>query len=267
MLSNIDIQNNLGKNIIIEPYESKCLSPIGYDFRIGNFVFSIESGIINSKDGGYYLPKKSTVQILTKESLWVSSKIAGTFHSRVSLVSRGISHISTTLDPLWFGPLLITIRNNTEKELFLKQDQKFVTLIFYRLQSPTEFVQRKFSFVQGLLYEELKNQTNEYAESIKPILNDSYAHEEFVKKVEEANGPMIKKILTTLRKAKKQNIYKIIIDILLYASIVAMSFLSLYWNSIKVFFKNVDYDSKIIAMQFPLIVSLILILISRKRKT
>ncbi|MFB0515598.1 MAG: deoxycytidine triphosphate deaminase, partial [Candidatus Neomarinimicrobiota bacterium] len=118
LLTDVDIQKALGKDIVIEPFSKDSLTPVGYDFTVGNYVLSLEQGLLNPNHQGFYeLPPKSTVQILTKESLWVSGRIGGTFHSKVSLVSKGLSHISTTLDPGWYGPLLITIRNNIDKPI------------------------------------------------------------------------------------------------------------------------------------------------------
>lgn len=214
------------------------------------------------------LPGKSTIQILTKESLWVSGKIAGTFHSRVSLVARGISHISTTLDPIWFGPLLITIRNNTEQEIFLKQDMKFVTLVFYKLITPIKFEQRKFNFVQGILLDQLNSQTQGYLESIRPILNDSFAHEEFVKKVKEANKPIIEKVLISINNLGRKKVLRVIwyfsLNGLILFLIVALSTLGIYWPRVKMIFNGVEYDTNITAIQLTLIGSILFFLTKRK---
>lgn len=64
----------------------------------------------------------------------------GTIHSRVSLVSQGFGHISTTVDPTWKGPLLIALNNpSSEKKRLILEDagktQAFATLILYHLNS------------------------------------------------------------------------------------------------------------------------------------
>jgi hypothetical protein len=85
-----------------------------------------------------YVEPNDTVLILTQEEVWVSEQIAGTFHSKVGIVSSGFGHISTTLDPNWEGPLLISLNNPTRKRLKLiigKEEAEatnynsFVTLI------------------------------------------------------------------------------------------------------------------------------------------
>ncbi|MFB4324447.1 hypothetical protein RB298_19090, partial [Priestia sp. BR_2] len=119
--------------------------------------------IYNEKDEKFcYIEPHDTVLILTREAVKVSREIAGTFHSKVGIVSSGFGHISTTLDPLWQGPLLISLNNPTDRRLkftlakinkekvkkndgdnkgninFTYKHKSFVTLVFHRLVSPAE---------------------------------------------------------------------------------------------------------------------------------
>ena len=189
-LTDVDIKKLLGRDIVIEPYTPDSLTPIGYDFTVGDFAFSLETGLLKLADGKYVLPPKNTVQILTTESLWVSSRIAGTFHSKVSLVSKGLSHISTTLDPGWYGPLLITVRNNMDKGFPIKVGSPFVTLIFARVLSPTKSPHFKPEFRKDILLSQMESQTKEYLRKISSVLGDPRVLAEFEEKVKKANENM-----------------------------------------------------------------------------
>lgn len=157
MLSDKDIKKLLNKEIVIYPYEEDDLTPLGYNFNPSDFAMSIneqkllerefrQEKVEKIKDGKpieveenieyYIIPPNDTALILTSESIWVSMKIAGTFHSKVGVVSTGFGHISTTLDPNWKGPLLISLNNPTNKPLKLPVNDSFITLMFYRLDSP-----------------------------------------------------------------------------------------------------------------------------------
>lgn len=185
LMSDIDIKQALNSDIVIEPYSEDGLTPIGYDFCVGEFIYSLEYGLLECKEDIYELPPKSTVQILTKESLWVSKRIGGTFHSKVSLVSKGLSHISTTLDPEWYGPLLITLRNNTDKPIKLGKDDTFVTLLFYRLITPTDsFHWRSW---RDIIEEHLKDKTEKYISRVRLNLNNDQVSEDFATKVQQAH--------------------------------------------------------------------------------
>jgi len=175
-LSDQDIKNYIknGK-IVICPYEEEeNITPLGYNLTPTEFIFSINNRLLvhiyNDNNEQYcYVDPHDTVLILTREAVYVSNDIAGTFHSKVGIVTQGFGHISTTLDPCWQGPLLISLNNPTNKKLKfviarieelketkeLKESNKptgtiinhdkfsfkycsFVTLIFYRLVSESE---------------------------------------------------------------------------------------------------------------------------------
>ncbi|MGF7060037.1 dCTP deaminase domain-containing protein [Brassicibacter mesophilus] len=158
-LSDTNIKDYIkNKKIAICPYEEENLTPLGYNLTPTEFIFSTNNKLLvninNDNDEKYcYIEPHDTVLILTREAIWVSNEIAGTFHSKVGVVSQGFGHISTTLDPNWQGPLLISLNNPTNQKLKFviakisdpqnKSDElsfkycSFVTLIFYKLVSPT----------------------------------------------------------------------------------------------------------------------------------
>ena len=133
LLTDTDIRHLLNREIIIDPFTEDNLTPVGYDLSVGDFVYSLHRGLleVDPKTKKYEIAPGDVVLILSKEFVWVSGRIAGTFHSKVSMVSRGFSHIGTTLDPEWKGNLLISIANLSKECLELEPGQKYVTLVFY----------------------------------------------------------------------------------------------------------------------------------------
>lgn len=247
--SDIDIKKALNKDIVIEPFDPESLTPIGYDFRIGDYVFSLENGLLDLVNGCYELPPKNTIQILTKEALWVSSRVAGTFHSKVSLVSRGLSHISTTLDPQWYGPLLITLRNNTDKVIKMKPGDSFVTLLFARVRTPTKSPHNKPSHREDILLGQLKEQTEAYIKKITGVLTDNAAKVSFAKRVDEATQPMLLKVASSIRSINREECLRFTVQAVLFSTVIILSFLSFLWDYISPFFRNIPYDSKVMAAQ------------------
>lgn len=66
-----------------------------------------------------YIEPRDTALVLSKEYIQIPSNISGNVFSRVSTVSSGLGHISTTIDPLWRGALLIAISNPSSKPIKL----------------------------------------------------------------------------------------------------------------------------------------------------
>ncbi len=66
-----------------------------------------------------YIEPRDTALVLSKEYLKMPANISGNVYSRVSTVSSGLGHISTTIDPLWKGALLIAISNPSSEPIKL----------------------------------------------------------------------------------------------------------------------------------------------------
>lgn len=258
VFSDVDIKKALGKDIVIEPFQESSLTPIGYDFSVGEFVFCLEHGLLEEKDGAFEIPPRSTVQILTRESLWVSGRIGGTFHSKVSLVSRGLSHISTTLDPGWYGPLLITFSNNTDKSQKISVSDSFVTLIFFNVKSPTKRKHFKPEFRTDILISQLDDQTMKYISKIKSIAGNPAILQSFEDKVQTANQSTRQKVAASLRSKEIREILKLCFKIATLLMLPIVACLGLIWDYVKPWFGNVAYDSDIIAAQFGMIIMLML---------
>lgn len=139
--------------IYISPFHSENLTAAGYNLQVSDIIISTRSGLpLKIYTSGQYryvdVPANDTVLITTVESIFVGPQIMGTFHSRVSIVSQGFGHISTTLDPTWCGPLLIAVNNpSNRKKRFVISDSSgthsFATLVFYRLIHPAEAINSK----------------------------------------------------------------------------------------------------------------------------
>ncbi|MFE4430888.1 hypothetical protein ACFRH9_28615 [Peribacillus butanolivorans] len=153
VLSDNDILEKIeSKEIVICPFNEDNLSPVGYNLSFTKFIYSIKNNLLTKieKDEAAnelycFIEPNDTVLILTREAVWVSNKFNGTFHSKVGIVSKGFGHISTTLDPHWEGPFLISLNNPTSKKLKLciAEDTEggtkyntFVTLILNETLSP-----------------------------------------------------------------------------------------------------------------------------------
>lgn len=148
ILSDRDILNEMYlNNIFIYPFQKENLTPLGYNLTASTFILSTKTGIpvrIYNQDGETFawVAPHDTVLVSTREYLYGSRNIMGTFHSKVKVVSEGFGHISTTFDPNWKGPLLIAVSNpsSSKKKFLIARHQKnmtFVTLVFHYLCTPT----------------------------------------------------------------------------------------------------------------------------------
>ncbi len=137
-LSDRDIKRELGKHILIYPFNEKNLKAASYNLTASKLAWKVNDGKSAydiSKDI-IVIPPNSTVLIQTNEAIWVDKSISGTYHSKVFWVSRGMGHIGTTLDPDYKGVSLIAVHNHSHKAIELKpEEDTFVSLMFYYVKT------------------------------------------------------------------------------------------------------------------------------------
>lgn len=137
-LSNVDIENEIGKNIYIYPFSKDKLRGASYNLTASKLAWSLQTkeSIYDAQQNKLIIPKRSTALVETDEAIWVSPKISGTYHSKVGLVSKGLYHIGTTLDPEYVGSSLIAVHNHSDQDVSLIPEQDtFATLVFQYVRS------------------------------------------------------------------------------------------------------------------------------------
>ncbi|KOS69760.1 hypothetical protein AEA09_06145 [Lysinibacillus contaminans] len=148
MLSNRDIFKEIikAKDLAIHPLKLENINGSSINLTASEYAwYSAERKVIGdgasqtqveipgtlaANNGVIKIPRGETVNILTQEAIWVSRKISGTYHSRVSLSAKGLSNISTTLDPKWCGLSLISMTNNSKYDQSIDVGDGIVTLTF-----------------------------------------------------------------------------------------------------------------------------------------
>lgn len=132
VLSDKSIKKLLGVHIFIYPFKNKNLQAASYDLTASKCAFIVENDeqklIVNGD--WIIIPKHMTAMIETNESIYVSKRIAGTYHSLVGLTNRGIGHIGTTLDPNYFGVSTISMHNTTDKEIRIRVGEPIASIEF-----------------------------------------------------------------------------------------------------------------------------------------
>lgn len=149
LLTDTDIEKLLAKEVkgasdsalVIQPYSDDSLTPVGYDLRVGVTVAtSNEVGRKKLVEGeSFSIAPGATALISTLENLRMplDRSISGLIESKVTKVSKGLSHISTTVDPDWEGNLLIAVHNHSSEKFTLHYGEPFCTVIFLKNCSPS----------------------------------------------------------------------------------------------------------------------------------
>ena len=149
MFSRDDIKKAICEgHLKIFPYDERNITGAGYNLSTMNFAFSIRKHILlkinveTLENGNIHyvnIPPNDTVLFFSKEYIETDNEIAGIFMSKVARVCQGLGNISTTLDPMWKGQLIISVNNPTGKHIRLDLDREhgnIFTLLLFRLETP-----------------------------------------------------------------------------------------------------------------------------------
>jgi deoxycytidine triphosphate deaminase len=140
VLTDKEIRTVLNRDLVIFPFSEDCLSPLGYDLRIGYAINLNTQGATSSAPGSEVLviPPKTSTFVISKEHVWLSEKLMGTLHARGSLAAKGLFLNSTTVDPNWRGQMTFLLYNASEHPVELDVESTFTTMVLYRVGFPTE---------------------------------------------------------------------------------------------------------------------------------
>lgn len=141
ILTDQELRSVLGKEVVIYPQgDEKCFSSKGYDLRVGFMLpLNKEPPAIDASSPGnvFSIPPKTTAFIITKEFVWLSKKLVGTFHIRGKLAAHGLIATSTTIDSGWHFQLLFLVYNASEQPVKLTAGEPFLTMMLHRVAVPS----------------------------------------------------------------------------------------------------------------------------------
>ena len=127
----------MDKLLVIHPTREDCMTGVGYDLNIGFYIqinrrlkTVIASGEV--KDGDkrtIELKPDHYMVIVTREFVYLSCRVAATFHAKSTLASQAIFINSTTGDPNWDGRLIFLLSNAAGSSVGIRLDKSFTTMV------------------------------------------------------------------------------------------------------------------------------------------
>jgi deoxycytidine triphosphate deaminase len=131
--------NDPENTLLIYPFRDELLTPVGYDLTIGGLYLSLarKDKMKLAPSMPLVIKPAETVLITTTEYVGLPKdrRMGGLIESKVSMVSQGFSHISTTLDNDWEGHLLISFTNLQTYPITLHGGDPFCTVMFFASKS------------------------------------------------------------------------------------------------------------------------------------
>jgi len=143
VLSEQDIIDELGKGILIYPFKKSQLTGSCLALTASQYAYAIKDKKLldahsdpnQSEQKFFILPPRDTILVWTNESVCINDCFCGSIIARVRLVSKGIGHIGTRVNPNWEGILCITLHNLSDADIKINLDETIAYLRFHKLLS------------------------------------------------------------------------------------------------------------------------------------
>jgi dCTP deaminase len=123
----------LNKEIKIEPFFEKNLTPNGYDLTIDEIV--IPKLELQSKEGEVEIPALTWFAVSTKEYIKLSARVAAQLWLRTSHARKGIMCSFGKIDAGFEGTLTLSSFNASDKSITLTIGETFAQMVFETMSS------------------------------------------------------------------------------------------------------------------------------------
>jgi dCTP deaminase len=143
ILSDIDIKNSIGKkNLSIEPFNEKNLTPNGYDLSIDEIY--IKKSDQHIKEGIATIPPLTWFAISTKEFVKMGPDVTSQLWIRSSYARKGVMASFGKVDAGFHGTLTISCFNSNDEPLKIPIGDRFCQIVFENMASiPSELYDKK----------------------------------------------------------------------------------------------------------------------------
>lgn len=143
ILSDIDIKSFIeNKDLGIEPFNEKNLTPNGYDLSIDEVYIKKTNQHI--KDGTATIPPLTWFVISTKEFVKMGPQITSQLWIRSSYARKGVMASFGKVDAGFHGTLTISCFNSNDEPLKIPIGDRFCQIVFENMSSiPSELYDKK----------------------------------------------------------------------------------------------------------------------------
>lgn len=181
----------LNRLLVIHPSRDECITGVGYDLTIGFYVKvnrrrrRIEASGETQGEGDdiISLDPDTYLIVVSREFVYLSSRVAATFHSKSSLAAQAIFLNSTTGDPNWVGRLIFLLYNASGTVVQLDLDRTFATMVVH-------FVERRSRKIptdpKTVLAKYIEGFEGNLAPAIQYVMRDDKITKEFYTRVDWA---------------------------------------------------------------------------------
>ena len=150
---------------LLDPFgDDTCLTPVGYDLRVGEKIYFLSSGkkIELKKAKSVEIPPRERFAIESLEKVKMKENMFALIATRIKLLWEGLTSLGTKIDPMFQDKLTLIFSNDSDIPLTLEYGQRICNVIFFEYEnSPKDIeIRTRPSFVTPPRSERIEEPAN-----------------------------------------------------------------------------------------------------------
>lgn len=141
MISNVNLEDALGKHIGIYPLDLNRIEGASIDLTASRYAFSVNKKESVVKNGVITIDSGDTVIVFSNESLSLDNHYAGSCYNRISFSMKGILHASSPLKPNYTGRFSVTLYNASPNLIMINVGDPIVVVMLHKLSKSATITQ------------------------------------------------------------------------------------------------------------------------------
>jgi len=132
------------KNKLVDPFGGDtCLTPVGYDLRVGERIYFLSSGkkIELRKGKSVEIPPRERFAIESLEKVKMKENMFALIATRIRLLWEGLTSLGTKIDPMFQDKLTLIFSNDSDTPLTLEYGQRICNVVFFEYENPPKGIE------------------------------------------------------------------------------------------------------------------------------
>lgn len=129
---------------LLDPFDGKvCLTPVGYDLRIGEKIWLLSSGKKTKLKHGesVEIPPRERFAVESLEKVKMKENMVAFIATRISLLWNGLTSLGTKIDPMFQDKVTLIFSNDSDTPLTLEHGQRICNVIFFEYDNPPKGIE------------------------------------------------------------------------------------------------------------------------------
>jgi len=131
------------KDKLIKPFSEECLTPVGYDLRVGKEIILLTSSKKETlpENGSVTITPGEKFAVESLEKIILPNDMFAFIFGRIKLAWQGFTSLGTKVDPAFNDNLLLIFSNESSQEIELRYGDKICNIMFFRYENPPKDIE------------------------------------------------------------------------------------------------------------------------------